>query len=68
MCEPDTSQKVEDVSLILHNVAWDQDPLREFNLSEQDVYSLAEELTNFHHEFHSCFVRPEQDCLGLSYI
>lgn len=61
-------KKVEDLSVILHNVAWDPDPLSEFNLSEQDVYTLAEELTNFHHEFHSCFVRPEQERLGLAYI
>jgi len=61
-------KKVEDLRLILHNVAWDPDPLSELNLSEQDVYNFLDELTNFHHEFHSCFKRPEQERLGLAHI
>lgn len=61
-------QKVEELSMILHNVARDPHPLTQMNIGEEDLQEMAKELTNFHHEFSSCFVRSEQERLGLGYL
>lgn len=62
-------RKVEELSMILHNLAWDPDPQTQtqmqMQIDEEDLQHMAQELTDFHHEFHSCFARCEQERLGL---
>lgn len=61
-------KKVEEISMILHNLAWDPHPLTQLDIGEDDLQQMAQELTTFHHEFHSCFARCEHERLGLGYL
>lgn len=61
-------QKVKELSMILHNLSWDLHPLTQMDIDEKDLQGMAQELANFHNEFNSCFVRSEQQRLGLGYL
>ena len=61
-------KQVEELSMILHNLAWDPHPLTQLSIDENDLQDMAKELADFHHEFHSCFARNEQERLGYGYL
>lgn len=62
------SKNVEETSLSLQQSEWTPKLLDEFELTDQDFDSIAQELTQFHNIFSDCFCRSEQESLGLTYI
>ena len=60
--------KVEDLHMILRHARWSPDIVPCMKLTEADVEVIAEELVEFHKQFHYCFGRKEQQRLGLAYI
>lgn len=61
-------QKVEAQQMILRHAGWSPDIIPWMKLTETDVESIAEELVQFHKQFHDCFGRKEHQRLGLAYI
>ena len=66
--EHDLSKNVEETSLSLHQAEWTSELLDNFDLTDNDYDSIAEELTKFHHIFSDCFGRSEKESLGLTYL
>lgn len=66
--EQHLSKNVEETSLSLQQSAWTPELLDNFDLTDLDYDSIAEELTEFHHIFSDCFCRSEQESLGLTYL
>ena len=62
------SKNVEETSLSLQQSEWTPELLEEFELTDHDFDSIAQELTEFHNLFSDCFCRSEQESLGLTYI
>jgi SRSO17 transposase len=62
------SKKVEETSLSLQQSEWIPASLEEFEMTEEDFDSIAQELTEFHNIFSDCFSRSEQESLGLTYL
>ena len=60
--------KVEDLHMILRHARWSPDIVPCMKLTEADVEVIAEELVEFHKQFHYCFGRKEHQRLGLAYI
>jgi SRSO17 transposase len=54
--------------MILRHAGWSPDIIPWMKLTETDVESIAEELVQFHKQFHDCFGRKEHQRLGLAYI
>jgi SRSO17 transposase len=65
---PLTSEKMEELQMLLRHADWDPDVMPCMDLTEQDVEDMAETLVKFHQEFHSCFGRTEHHRLGLAYF
>ena len=63
-----TQKKVEELQMILRHADWNPNIMPCMKLTEADVCMLADELSSFHADFHSCFVRKEHHRLGLAYI
>jgi SRSO17 transposase len=61
-------ENVEKISMSLQQSAWIPEPLDTIDLKDGDFDLIALELTNFHHIFTDCFVRSEQECIGLTYL
>ncbi len=61
-------KNVEETSLSLQQSEWTPELLDDFDLTDLDYDSIAEELTEFHHIFSDCFCRSEQESLGLTYL
>ena len=59
---------VEAYRMIIRPEKWNPEVIPYMKLTEEDVRSMAEELANFHKQFHSCFGRLEHQRLGLAYI
>ena len=66
--EHDLSKNVEETSLALQHSEWTPKVLGEFDLTDNDYDSIAQELTKFHHTFSDCFGRSEKESLGLTYL
>lgn len=66
--EHDLSKKVEETSLALQHSEWAPKLLGDFDLTDNDYDSIAQELTGFHHMFSDCFGRSEKESLGLTYL
>jgi len=65
---PQTLEKVEALKMMLRHGDWNPELVPEMKLTETDVQHLADELTQFHTEFHDCFGRIEHQRLGLAYL
>lgn len=61
-------KKVEALHMILRHAGWHPDIAPCMKLTESDVEVIAEELVEFHKQFHGCFGRKEHQRLGLAYI
>jgi len=61
-------RKVEALHMILRHAGWSPDIVPCMKLTETDVELIADELVQFHEQFHGCFGRKEQRRLGLAYI
>jgi SRSO17 transposase len=65
---PLTLEKMEELQMLLRHADWNPDVMPCMDLTEQDVKDMAENLVEFHQEFHSCFGRTEHHRLGLAYV
>jgi SRSO17 transposase len=65
---PQTVAKVEELQMMLRQGDWNLQWVPDMRLTETDVHRLAEELVQFHTEFHECFGRIEHQRLGLAYF
>ena len=62
-------QKVEELSMALQSQNWSPSSgFVELDLEQEEIQTIAEELSSFHDEFRHCFGRSEQERLGLGYI
>jgi len=60
--------KVDELHMILRQSKWNPDLIPFMELTEQDIQAIADELVEFHKEFHECFGRVEHRRLGLAYV
>ena len=67
-CPPPTKIKVEELVMLLEHCQWHPQLVAELGLGESDVKSLAQELVEFHQQFHNHYGRIEHQRLGLAYI
>lgn len=65
---PLSLEKVEELKMILRQAHWNPELVPGMTLTEEEVKRLAEELVQFHEQFHDCFGRIEHRRLGLAYI
>ena len=65
---PLSLEKVEELKMILRQAHWNPELVPGMTLTEEEVKRLAEELVQFHEQFHDCFGRIEHQRLGLAYI
>ena len=65
---PPSLAKVEDLQMILRHAGWHPELVPWMTLTEAEVAGLADELLQFHAQFHACFGRIEHRRLGLAYL
>jgi SRSO17 transposase len=65
---PPSLAQVEDLPMILRHAGWQPDLVPGMTLTEAEVVGLADELVEFHGQFHACFGRIEHHRLGLAYL
>jgi SRSO17 transposase len=65
---PPTKTKVEELVMLLEHCQWHPQLVAELSLGESDVKAMAQELVEFHQQFHAHFGRIEHQRLGLAYI
>ena len=65
---PKTKMKVEELTMLLEHCRWHPQISADFNLDQDDVKTMAQELVAFHKEFHNCYGRIEHHRLGLAYL
>jgi len=65
---PPTKSKVEELVMLLEHCQWHPQLVAELGLGESDVKAMAQELVEFHQQFHDHFGRIEHQRLGLAYI
>jgi SRSO17 transposase len=65
---PPSLAKGEDLQMILRHAGWHPDLVPWMRLTEAEVAGLADELVQFHAQFHACFGRIEHRRLGLAYL
>jgi len=65
---PPSLAKGEDLQMILRHAGWSPDLVPGMTLTEAEVTQLADELVQFHAQFHACFGRIEHRRLGLAYL
>jgi len=65
---PPTKTKVEELVMLLEHCQWHPQLVAELNLGESDVKAMAQELVEFHQQFHAHYGRIEHQRLGLAYI
>ena len=65
---PPTVKKVEALHMLLPHCQWHPGLSAELNLTEKELAATAEELVDFHTQFHSCLGRVEHQRLGLAYL
>ena len=54
--------------MILAHCKWHPQLVAELGLDPDDIKTMAQELIQFHQQFHDCFGRIEHQRLGLAYI
>ena len=65
---PPSLAKGEDLQMILRHAGWAPDLVPGMTLTEAEVTQLADELVQFHAQFHTSFGRIEHRRLGLAYL
>lgn len=65
---PPTKIKVEELVMLLEHCQWHPQLVAEMGLGESDVKAMAQELVEFHQQFHDHFGRIEHHRLSLAYI
>jgi SRSO17 transposase len=65
---PQSKNKVEELVMILAHCKWHPQLVAELGLDPDDIKTMAQELIQFHQQFHDCFGRIEHQRLGLAYI
>jgi SRSO17 transposase len=65
---PRTLKQMEALKMILNHHELSPDLIPTMALGQEDIQLIAEELVEFHEEFHACFGRSEHTVLGLSYL
>jgi SRSO17 transposase len=65
---PQTKKKVEELTMILKHCQWHPQISADFDLTQDDVETMAQELLAFHKQFHDCYGRIEHHRLGLAYL
>jgi SRSO17 transposase len=65
---PQTKMKVEELTMLLEHCRWHSGISADFDLDQEDVKTMAQELVAFHEEFHDCYGRIEHHRLGLAYL
>jgi SRSO17 transposase len=65
---PLSVEKEEELKMILTHTHWNPELLPEVTLTEKEVKRMAQELVQFHEQFHDCLGRAEQHRLGLTYL
>jgi len=65
---PQTKTKVEELTMLLEHCQWHPQISANFDLNQEDVKTMAQELVAFHKEFHDCYGRIEHHRLGLAYL
>ena len=67
---PQTKAKVGELTMLLQHCQCNPQILDEpdFDLSQDDVKTMAQELFMFHKQFHDCYGRIEHHRLGLAYL
>lgn len=65
---PQTKKKVEELTMILKHCQWHPQISADFDLTQDDVETMAQELLWFHEQFHDCYGRIEHHRLGLAYL
>ncbi len=65
---PQTKLKVEELTMLLEHCRWHPQISADFDLSQDDVKTMAQELVDFHKQFHDCYGRIEHHRLGLAYL
>ena len=65
---PQTKRKVEALTMLLEHCRWHPQISADFDLSQDDVKTMAQELLDFHKQFHDCYGRIEHHRLGLAYL
>jgi len=63
-----TKIKVEELTMLLEHCRWHPQISADFELDQGDIKAMAQELVEFHKQFHDCFGRIEHHRLGLAYI
>ncbi len=54
--------------MILEHCQWHPQLVADIGIDEEDIKTMAQELVDFHKQFHECFGRIEHQRLGLAYI
>jgi len=65
---PQTQMKVEELTMLLKHCQWHPQISADFDLTQDDVKTMAQELVTFHKQFHDCYGRIEHHRLGLAYL
>jgi len=65
---PQSQRKVEELVMILEHCQWHPQLVANIGIDEKDIKTMAQELVDFHKQFHECFGRIEHKRLGLTYI
>jgi len=65
---PPSLAKGEDLPMILRHAGWQPERVPGMTLTDAEVAGLADELGQFHAQFHACFGRVEHRRLGLAYL
>ena len=65
---PQSQRKVEELVMILEHCQWHPQLVANIGIDENDIKTMAQELVDFHKQFHECFGRIEHHRLGLAYI
>lgn len=65
---PLTQKKVEELTMLLEHCQWHRQLVADMGLGEDDLKTMAQELVEFHKQFHDCFGRIEHQRLGLAYM
>ena len=65
---PPVKAKVEELVMLLEHCQWHPQLVGELGIGESDVKAMAQELVEFHQQFHDHFGRIEHHRLGLAYL
>jgi len=65
---PQTQKKVEEFAMLLEHCRWHPQLVAEMGIDAKDIKIMAQEIVQFHKQFHDCFGRVEHHRLGLAYL